>query len=69
MTTTKYQYKENCRYKKYAITGLPHTTGLPVNLDIGTTSPINRAIFPLLNKAQPGENANGLGQKPGKDVL
>ena len=43
--------------------------GLPVNFDVGTASPINRAILPLLNKAQAGENTNRLSQKPGKDVL
>ena len=42
---------------------------LPVNFDVGTASPINRAILPLLDKAQAGEDTNRLGQKPGKDVL
>ena len=40
-----------------------------MNLDIGTASPINGAILPLLDKAQSGEDANRLSQKPGKDVL
>ena len=40
-----------------------------MNLDVGTASPINGAILPLLDKAQSGEDANRLSQKPGKDVL
>ena len=40
-----------------------------MNFDIGTASPINGAVLPLLNEAQPGQDANRLGQKPAEDVL